>query len=191
MAKNLFRIREQTVLSDDWGNLTRYDFELKTRSGAWQAQRREAYDRGNGVACLLHDPDGGTVLLIRQFRLPAAVNGHDGMMIEVPAGMLDGADPRQRMREELEEETGYRVSELDHLYDVYMSPGSVTEYLSFYQGTYNRSERASEGGGNPEEGEDIEVLHVSLEDALAMIRTGEICDAKTIMLIQHLALEGR
>ena len=191
MANDTFRIRERTVLSDDWGVLTRYDLELKTRSGAWRAQRREAYDRGNGVACLLHDPEGGTVLLIRQFRLPAAVNGHHGMMIEVPAGMLDGADPKQRMREELEEETGYRVSELDHLFDVYMSPGSVTEFLSFYKGTYDRSQRASQGGGNAEEGEDIEVLHVPLEQALAMMRTGEICDAKTIMLIQHLALESR
>ena len=188
-SEDYFRLKSKTVLSDQWGELSRYEFDLKTRSGAWQSQRREAYDRGNGVACLLHDPKADTVLLIRQFRLPAAVNGHGGFLIEVPAGMLDGAEPEQRMREELEEETGYRVSTLSHLSDIFISPGSVTEYISFYKGTYSRADRAGPGGGNSGEGEDIEVLHVPFDDAMAMVATGKIRDAKTIILLQHLALE--
>ncbi len=183
------RINKKTVLSDSWGELSRYEFDVRTRSGRWETQVREAYDRGNGVACLLNDPEAGTVLLIRQFRLPAAVNGHDGFLIEVPAGMLDGAEPELRMIAELEEETGYRVSSLTHLFDVFMSPGAVTEYLSLFRGIYRKADQAGEGGGNPDEGEDIEILHVPFDDAMAMIAAGEIRDAKSIILLQHLALE--
>ncbi len=188
-SDDLFRVKNRTVLSDNWGVVSRYEFDLKTRSGEWHTQIREAYDRGNGVACLLYDPEERCVLLIRQFRLPAAINGHEGLLIEVPAGMLDGAAPEARMREELEEETGYRVSALTHLFDTYMSPGSVTEFISLYRGTYRRDDRAGEGGGNPDEGEDIEVLHVPFDEAMEMVGKGEICDAKTIILLQHLALE--
>ncbi len=185
---DFFRPIEQIVLADDWGTLTKHTFSLKRRDGAWQQQTREAYDRGNGAACLLYNREQGTVLLVKQFRLPAKLNGHQGFLIETPAGLLEGMNPAERMRAELEEETGFSVSKLTLVFDAFMSPGSVTEKLACFIGTYTAKDQISEGGGHPDEGEDIEVLHVPLDEALAMIASGAIADAKTIMLLQHLAL---
>ena len=182
------RIVDATVLADDWGRLTRYDFDLRLRDGTWDRQRREVYDRGNGAVCLLHDPARGTVLLTRQFRLPSFVNGGISHLIEAPAGLLDGAAPADRIRHELVEETGFDVAALTHAFDLYMSPGSVSEYLAFFEGTYAPGDRVGDGGGSDDEGEDIEVLEVPLDEALAMIDRGEIRDAKTVILIQRLKL---
>ena len=183
-----FKLVSAETLSDNWGVLTRHTFELKRRDGSWQRQTREVYDRGSGAVALLYNPDTDCVLLTRQFRLPVRVHGEDGPLIEAPAGLLEGANPAARMRAELEEETGYRISELERLYEVFMSPGSVSETLVFFSGTYSMGDQVSDGGGNPHEGEDIEVLHVPLAEALQMIRSGEIRDAKTVMLLQELAL---
>ena len=188
MDESVFRPIAERVLADDWGRLTKYEFELRLRDGGWQRQTREAYDRGNGATCLLYNPRSGRVLLTRQFRLPVFLNGGLESLIETPAGLLDGAEPAARMRAELIEETGYDVSELTHLFDIYMSPGSVTEYLAFFYGEYTEKHRVGTGGGAPEEGEDIDVLEISLSDANQMIDRGEIRDAKTIILLQHLTI---
>ncbi|MBO9436379.1 NUDIX domain-containing protein [Ruegeria sp. R13_0] len=185
----IFRPISERVLASDWGVLTKYEFDLRRQNGEWQRQTREAYDRGNGATCLLHNPDTDQVLLTRQFRLPVFLNGGLDGFIETPAGLLDGIQADERMRKELEEETGYQINKLIHLFDVYMSPGSVTEYLSFFKGTYSASNQTGNGGGSFDEGEDIEVLHVPLSDAMQMITEGEIRDAKTIILLQHLTLE--
>ena len=180
----------ERVLSDEWGRLTQHDFDLKRRGGDWQRQRREVYDRGNGATCLLYDPETDCVLLTRQFRLPAYLNGGESALIETPAGLLEGAEALTRMRLELIEETGYHIDRLEHVFDAYMSPGSVTEIISHFVGVYSRADKASEGGGNRDEGEDIEVLHVPFDQALKMIGSGEIRDAKTILLLQYVALNG-
>lgn len=188
-----FKPHSQTVLANDWGTLTKHAFELKRSDGTWQQQTRETYDRGHGAACLLYNPTDNTVLLTRQFRLPAFVTGHedvaDGMLIEAPAGLLEGMNPHERMRAELEEETGFAVSKLTMVFNPFMSPGSVTERLACFIGTYSARDQVSEGGGHPDEGEDIEVLHIKMGDAMMMIASGEIADAKTIMLLQHLMLQ--
>ena len=188
MDESVFRPIAERVLADDWGRLTKYEYELRLRDGGWQRQTREAYDRGNGATCLLYNPRSGRVLLTRQFRLPVFLNGGLESLIETPAGLLDGAEPATRMRAELIEETGYDVSELTHLFDIYMSPGSVTEYLAFFYGEYTEKHRVGTGGGAPDEGEDIDVLEISLSDAIQMIDRGEIRDAKTIILLQHLTI---
>jgi len=184
-----FRPISSDVLAEDWGTLTRYRFALRLRDGTWDEQVREVYDRGDGASALLHDPQADTVLLVRQFRLPVQVSGDDPFVIEAPAGLLDGADPAERMRAELVEETGYAVSELTHVTDLIMSPGSVKESLACFTGTYARHDQAAEGGGARDEGEDIEVLHIPFGEALAMVRDGRISDAKTVVLLQHLALK--
>lgn len=188
MDSRVFRPISERVLADDWGRLTKYEYELRLRDGSWQRQTREAYDRGNGVTCLLYNPASGRVLLTRQFRLPALLNGGLESLIETPAGLLEGAEPAARMRSELIEETGYEVSELTHLFDIYMSPGSVTEYLAFFYGEYAEKHKVAAGGGSPAEGEDIDVLEIALPEAMQMITRGDIRDAKTIILLQHLAI---
>ncbi|MEJ6394012.1 NUDIX domain-containing protein [Gymnodinialimonas sp. 2305UL16-5] len=188
MSDRIRNIRPQ-LLSDNWGRLTKYTYEFQRSDGTWQEQVREAYDRGHGAACLLHDPKADTVLLVRQFRMPMYVTDQDPFLIEVPAGLLEGAAPEQRMRAELMEETGYEVGALTHVTDLIMSPGSVTEYLALYLGTYDRDSASGAGGGHEDEGEDIEVLHMPLEDALRGLVNGELRDAKTVCLIQHLALK--
>ncbi|MBB3257341.1 ADP-ribose pyrophosphatase [Paraburkholderia bannensis] len=182
------RVVDTTVLSDNWYVLRKVTFDYLRRDGTWQRQSRETYDRGNGATILLHNPATGNVVLTRQFRMPAFVNGHDGMLIEAAAGLLDQASPEARIRAEVEEETGYRVRNLRKVFEAFMSPGSVTEKLYFYLGEYDATTRIGEGGGIAEEGEDLEVVEMPLGEALAAIGRGEIVDGKTIMLLQQLAL---
>lgn len=182
------RIIDTTVLSDDWYVLKKTTFDFLRRDGTWQRQTRETYDRGNGATILLFNRTRRTVILTRQFRLPAFVNGHDGMMVEAAAGLLDNASPEERIRAEAEEETGYRVHGVQKIFEAYMSPGSVTEKLHFFVAEYDATTRIGDGGGIEAEGEDLEVMELALDDALAAVDRGEIVDGKTIMLLQHLAL---
>ncbi|MDH4762064.1 nudix-type nucleoside diphosphatase (YffH/AdpP family) [Pseudomonas oryzihabitans] len=182
------RVEEVEVLSDDWFVLKKTTFAFLRSDGTWQRQSRETYDRGNGATILLYDPQRRTVVLTRQLRYPAFVNGHDDLLIEAPAGLLDAAEPEVRIRAEVEEETGFQVREVRQVFDAFMSPGSVTERLHFFVGEYASGDRKSAGGGNVAEGEDIAVLEVELEEALAMIDAGILRDGKTIMLLQYAAL---
>lgn len=188
-APRVRHIRE-TLLSDNWYTLKKYTFELLRRDGRWQEQSREAYDRGNGAVILLYNREKQTVVLVRQFRFPVWINGHDGFLIEAAAGLLDNASPEERIVAEAEEETGFRVTRIEPVFTAYMSPGSVTEKLYFFIAEYSADDRRSDGGGLATEGEDIEVLEWPLEKALRAIGEGEIVDAKTIMLLQHLALNA-
>lgn len=182
------RVEDVTVLSNDWYLLKKTTFSFRRADGTWQRQSRETYDRGNGATILLYDPDRRTVVLVSQFRYPAFVNGHDDLLIEAPAGLLDDAEPEARIRAEVEEETGFRVRTVRKIFDAFMSPGSVTERLHFFVGEYAPEDRVSAGGGEEAEGEDIAVQEVGLDEALAMIASGAIRDAKTIMLLQYAAL---
>ena len=185
------RILDVTVLSDDWYVLKKTTFEHRRRDGTWQRVTRETYDRGNGAVLLLFNAQCGTVLLTRQFRFPAYVNGcADGMLVEACAGLLDGDAPESCIRREAEEETGYRVRAPRKLFEAYMSPGSVTEKLYFFAAEVDAADRVSVGGGAAQEGEDIEVLELPLDEALAMIDSGRIEDGKTIMLLLHAARVG-
>ncbi|HEY2782235.1 MAG TPA: NUDIX domain-containing protein [Steroidobacteraceae bacterium] len=185
------QILEERVLSDDWYVLKKTKFKYRRRDGRWQELVRETYDRGNGAVLLLFNAERDSVVLTRQFRFPAYVNGcGDGLLIEACAGLLDGEDPLSCIRREAEEETGYTVRSPQKVFEVYMSPGSVTEKLHFFVAEYADGDRAASGGGDSSEGEDIEVLEVLLQDALHMIKTGAIQDGKTIMLLQHAALVG-
>ncbi|MCL5497514.1 GDP-mannose pyrophosphatase [Escherichia coli] len=183
------RIEDSKILSDDWYTLTKYTFELCRRDGEWQRQNREVYDRGNGATILLYNRPKRTVILTRQFRFPVFINGHDGYLIEAAAGLLDNMDPESRIKAEAEEETGYRVANVQKVFEAFMSPGSVTEKLYFYTAEYQSGDKISLGGGIEAEGEDIEVMEMTLDDALAAIDSGLICDAKTIMLLYHVALK--
>lgn len=179
------------VLSDAWYVLRRATFEQRLSDGRWIAAQREAYDRGNGAVALLHRRERNTILLVRQYRLPAHLNDHpDGMLLEAPAGLLDsGENAEQALRRELEEEVGHRVGPLRQLFRLYMSPGSVTEHLTFFAAEYDDQTHVSDGGGEHGDGEHIEVVEMTLQDAMRMIATGEICDGKTVLLIQWLQCE--
>ena len=185
------RVRDVEVTSDGWHVLRRTTFDYRRQDGRWVTEQRETYDRGNGAVILLYDPARRVVLLTRQFRFPAYVNDHpDGMLIEAAAGLLDGDQPEAAIRREAEEELGVVVVEPEHIFDVYMSPGSVTERLHFYAARYTADDRKSDGGGVASEGEDIEVIELPFDVALEMISAGEIADGKTIMLLQWAALRG-
>lgn len=185
------RVREVELLSSSWYVLRRTTFDYLRTDGSWSTQERETYDRGNGATVLLYDAERATVLLTRQFRYPVYVNGHpDGLLLETAAGLLDDDDPETAIRREAAEETGYDIGEVRHVFDVYMSPGSVTERLHFFAAPYTADRRTSEGGGLADDGEDIEVVELPFAKALAMIGSGEIADAKTIMLLQWAALSG-
>ena len=180
---------EKKLLSDNWYTLHKYTFKYQRPDGTWETQEREAYDRGNGAAILLYNSKKKTVVLTRQFRMPTYVNGNeDGMMIEVCAGLLDGDNPADCVRKETEEETGYKISNVQKVFQTYMSPGSVTETVYLFVGEYDESMKVSDGGGADDETENIEVLELDFNDAMKMVASGEIKDAKTIMLLQHAKL---
>lgn len=184
-------VTDVRLLAAGWHVLRATTFRYRGDDGEWSTQTRETYDRGNGATVLLYDAARRTVLLTRQFRYPVYVNGHpDGMLVETAAGLLDDDDPLTAIRREAEEETGVRVDEVEHVFDVYMSPGSVTERLHFFAAAYDGAEREGDRGGLAEEDEEIEILEYDIDDALSMIRAGSIQDAKTIMLLQWAVLDG-
>ncbi len=185
------RVTDIEVVARAWHVLRRTTFEYRRADGRVTTEQRETYDRGNGATILLHDVERRTVLLSRQFRYPVYANHHpDGMLIETAAGLLDGQDPATAIRREAAEELGVEVGEVEHVFDVFMSPGSVTERIHFFAAPYTPLSRTGEGGGLAEDGEDIEVLELPFDTTLAMIESGEIADAKTIMLLQWAALRG-
>jgi nudix-type nucleoside diphosphatase (YffH/AdpP family) len=182
------RILSTKTLSDDYYLLKKTTFEIQRRDGTWQTVSRETYDRGNGACILLYDPSRNTVLLTRQFRFPVYVNGHPEPLIEVCAGLLDEHDPETAIVKEAAEECGVHVAQPRRVFEAFMSPGAVTEKLTFFVAEYSQASRISDGGGIAHEGEDIEVLEMTLDEALDMIGDGRIIDAKTIMLLQHAKL---
>ena len=182
------RITSTQLLSDNWYVLRKFTFEFLCRDGQWRTLTREVYDRGNGATILLYNTEKKTVVLTRQFRLPAFVNEHDGMLIEACAGLLDRDDAETCIRKETEEETGYRIDNVRKVFEAFMSPGSVTERLYFFVGEYFDKDKVSDGGGVESDGEEIEVLEMTLDDALARVARGEIMDGKTIMLLQYAKL---
>jgi nudix-type nucleoside diphosphatase (YffH/AdpP family) len=182
------RVKNVRLLSDNWYTLKTTTFEWRRADGKWQTLERETYDRGNAATVLPYDLKRRTVVLVRQFRYPPYVNGYDDLMIETAAGLLDNESPEDRIRAEAEEEIGYRLGDIRKVFEAFMSPGSVTERLHFFVAEYTPDMKIGDGGGLAEEGEDIEVLELAFDEALAMFADGRIVDAKTIMLLQYAAL---
>jgi nudix-type nucleoside diphosphatase (YffH/AdpP family) len=178
-------IKKVETLSDDWYVLKKTTFDYQRKDGTWQTVSRETYDRGNGATILLYNKAAKTVVLTRQFRFPAYVNGYHGMMIEACAGLLEEDNAEVCIRKETEEETGHQIHEARKVFEAYMSPGSVTEKLHFFVAEYTNDKRVADGGGVETDGEEIEVLEIPFEQAMAMINLGEIVDGKTIMLLQY------
>lgn len=186
MKNDKIKIQKTEVLSDNWYTLNKVTYDYQRNDGEWETYSREAYDRGNGATILLYNKEQRTVVLTRQFRLPTYVNGNDsGMLIEACAGLLDKYNAEDCIRKETEEETGYRISKVQKVFESYMSPGSVTEILYFFVAEYDKDMKVSDGGGLDEEQENIEVLELNFDDAYSMIKSGEIKDGKTIMLLQY------
>ncbi|MDX3927236.1 MAG: NUDIX domain-containing protein [Shinella sp.] len=178
----------ERTLSDGWTRLSSYELDYADRNGERHRLRREVYHRTAAACILLYDPLRDMVVLVRQFRLPAHLEGFPAWMIEAPAGLLDGEHPEEAIRREAIEETGYRVRDVKFLFKAFMSPGAITELVHFFFAPIDLADRVDGGGGLAEEHEDIEVLEVPLADALTMVETGGIFDAKTIMLLQWAAL---
>ncbi|SEM67005.1 nudix-type nucleoside diphosphatase, YffH/AdpP family [Mucilaginibacter gossypiicola] len=183
---NHIKILNTDILSNNWYTLKKVTYEFTESNGKTSIQHREAYDRGNGATILLYNKAQASVILTRQFRLPTYINGNpDGMLIECCAGLLDKDNPKDCIRKETEEETGYKITDVKKVYEAYMSPGSVTEILYFFVAEYAKEMKVSEGGGLAHENEHIEVLELPFSEALQMVKNGEIKDAKTIMLLQY------
>lgn len=185
------KILNTDILSNNWYILKKVTYEVTESDGSTSIQNREAYDRGNGATILLYNKAQASVILTRQFRLPTYINGNpDGMLIECCAGLLDKDNPEDCIRKETEEETGYKITDVKKVFEAYMSPGSVTEILYFFVAEYAKEMKVSDGGGLAHENENIEVLEMPFSDALQMVKTGEIKDAKTIMLLQYAQIDN-
>lgn len=190
LEKNI-KVKKSEVLSKNWGILNEITFDLKTKDGAWEEQTRESYDTGDGATILLYNKTTGKIILTRQFRLPTYLNANPGgLLLEACAGLLENDTPRDCVIKEAREETGYAITNPQKVFEAYMSPGSVTEIMHFFIAEYSEEMKVDEGGGLEEEQENIEVIEMEFQKALEMIKSGELRDAKTIMLLQHLKLEN-
>ncbi len=183
------RVKDVRVLSKGHFKFDAVTFDWRRKTGEWQTLEREVLDRGDAATLLPYNLGTRTVVLVKQFRYPAYANGYDELLIEAAAGLLDDASPEERIRLEAEEETGYRLHDVQKIFEAFMSPGAITEKIHFFIAEYEPSMRVSDGGGLADEGEEIEVLELSIDEALAMIADGRIIDAKTIMLLQYAALQ--
>jgi nudix-type nucleoside diphosphatase (YffH/AdpP family) len=185
MADDVAQVTEVVTLSENWNRLEKITFDYQRKDGVTQSLTREIYHVDDGATILLHDNTRRTVLLVRQFRLPLFLGGGSGYLVEAPAGLLGGANAEARIKAEVEEETGYQVSSVKKVFEAVMMPGCSGHRVHFFTAPYSAADRVSGGGGVADEGEDIQVLELSFEDALAMIERGEIVDAKTILLLQY------
>ena len=186
MKNPAIKIQKTELLSNNWYTLNKVTFDYQKKDNSWITQKREVYDRGNGAAILLYNTKQKTVILTQQFRLPTYLNGNKtGMLVEVCAGLLDQDNPEQCIIRETEEETGYRISKVKKVMESYMSPGTVTEILHLFVGEYDESMRVSDGGGVAHEEENIEVIEMLFDEAYTMIESGEMKDAKSIILLQY------
>ncbi|WP_338407795.1 GDP-mannose pyrophosphatase NudK [uncultured Flavobacterium sp.] len=191
MSKTIIKIQKTELLSNNWYLLNKVTYNYQKEDNTVETHIREVYDRGNGAAILLYNSAEKTVILTRQFRLPTYLNGNKtGMMIEVCAGLLDKDNPKQCIIRETEEETGYRLPVVRKVFETYMSPGAVTEILYLFVGEYEATMKVNQGGGLASEHENIEVLEMTFDEAFEMIQSGEIKDAKTIMLLQYAKLNN-
>ena len=191
MADATIKITKTELLSDNWYVLNKVSYELHKTDGTVENQTREVYDRGNGATILLYNKTSKTIILTRQLRIPTYLNGNKtGMMIETCAGLLDTENAEECIKRETEEETGYQISEVKKVFEVYMSPGSVTEIIYFFVAEYSKEMKVNDGGGLDEEQENIEVLELGFDAAYAMIASSEIKDSKTIMLLQYAKING-
>jgi len=179
------------ILSKNWYTLKKITFDYLQKDGTWKTQSREAYDRGNGATILLYNKQNSSVILTKQFRLPTFINGNkSGLLIEACAGLLDRDNPEDCIRRETEEETGYKITDVRKIFEAYMSPGSVTELIHFFVAEYSKEMKVHQGGGLEDDGEDIEVMEMTLDNAMEMITSGNIKDGKTIMLLQYAKLSN-
>ncbi|HEX6224427.1 MAG TPA: GDP-mannose pyrophosphatase NudK [Chryseolinea sp.] len=191
MVNENVKILRDEVLSNNWYTLRKLTFKYRLKDGSWVEQVREAYDRGNGATILLYNKAQKTVILTRQFRLPTFINGNPGgMLIEACAGLLDKENPEECIRRETEEETGYKISDVRKIFELYMSPGSVTEILYFFIAEYSKDMKVNDGGGAEHEQENIEVLELPYDMVVGMVESGAIKDAKTVILLQYCRLNG-
>ena len=187
--KRRVTIEKVEPLSHRWAKLDRYTLRYQRSDGREDVLEREVHDHGHGATVLPYDATRGTVLLVRQFRLPAFLHDQDGFIIETCAGLLDGDDPAQCVKREAEEELGFRLGNLRFMATVYMTPGAVTERLSLFIADYDHEARVGAGGGEPQEGEDIEVMEIPFDEMRRMVQDGRIVDAKTAMLSLFLERE--
>ncbi|HEA21363.1 hypothetical protein LCGC14_0708440 [marine sediment metagenome] len=191
MPNSEIRNIKTELLSDNWYTLKKITFDYLKKDGMWETQSREAYDRGNGATIILYNKEKRTVILTRQFRMPTYLNGNEtGMLIESCAGLLHEDDAENCIIRETEEETGYKISSVEKVFEAYMSPSSVTEIVHFFIAEYTKAMKIGEGGGADDEQEEIEVLETDFDEAIGMIESGDIKDGKTIMLLQHLQVKG-
>ncbi len=179
-------IKKTEILSDNWAKLSKITLDYTKEDGSVEEQKREVYDRGDGATILLFNKIKKTVILIKQFRLPTYLNKNEsGFLIEACAGVLEEEHPEACIKRETEEETGYQLHDVKKIFQAYMSPGAVTEIIHFFVAEYDDEMKKGKGGGLASEHENIEVLEMPFETAYNMIASGEIVDAKTIMLLQY------
>lgn len=186
------QIKKEEILSDEHYTLKKYTFDIQKKNGEWEEQSREVFDHGNAATVLLYNPDEKIILLTKQFRIASYVNGNTtGMLVETPAGLLEeGEAPDKTMLREIKEETGYEVTTVKKIFEAYSSAGAFTELIHFYLAPYSKNQKVNKGGGLEEEGEEINVLEIAFDEAVQMMKKGEIKDAKTILLLLYAQANG-
>jgi len=135
-----------------------------------------------GTICVLPITQNGKILLEKQYRTPA-----DRFLIEIPAGKMDKNEkPEATMLRELEEETGFKAIRYKKCYEAFTSCGCLDEYLHYFIAEVEKMDE-NDRKLFPDTHEDIELFEVTVEQALELVKSWEIVDAKTIMMINAYA----
>jgi GDP-mannose pyrophosphatase NudK len=181
------QILNKETLSDKRYPLEYISFEKPDAEGEFHNLEKEVYFRPDIVAVLLVDEKHKKLLLVKQFRLPAFLNGSEsGYLVEACAGIIDEDEtPEQTAIREAEEETGYQVYELTQVAGAYSSPNATTEFMHLFIAGYESDENHAKYGGLKEEGESIELIELDFDEVREQLKRGAFRDIKTILLLQH------
>lgn len=188
-ADHLFRVLARETVWKGFSTLDRVTFERHRRDGTSQTQVFEVEDHGSAIAVLPYDPTCRRAVLVRQLRLPQALQGDPPRSLEIIAGLLDkaGEDPTATARREAMEEAGLELADLEPIGALRASPALISEKVWLYLAEVNlATARVAAGGGLVHEGEDIEVVEIGLSELATLVDRGEEIDLKTAYAVQTL-----
>ncbi|MFO1431167.1 MAG: NUDIX domain-containing protein [Candidatus Competibacteraceae bacterium] len=185
-----FEIETKTVVYKGFFQMEKYRLRHELFAGGMSPLiSRECLERGQAVAVLPYDPQRDRVVLIEQFRVGALAQQDGPWLLEIVAGIIGPGESKLEVaRREAMEEAGCELLDILPVCEYLVSPGGTTEGITLYCG---RVDSTGIGGvhGLAEEHEDIRVLVVSSEEALALLHSGRVLSATTLIALQWLALQ--
>ena len=185
-----YKVKSRKLLIDEYFKVEKANvvFDQHYSDEAVEVQRFNLI-RGYAVAPLIYHRDKKAIIMVKQFRYSTAVAGQP-WLVEIPAGLVEkDEDPMIAVKRETIEETGYKIDQFKEFSRFFVAPGCTDEQIILYYAEVSESDKISEGGGVPEEHEDIKLIFLPVDELQSAIDSGKITDAKSIIafywFLQH------